>query len=192
MTANRIALCVATAAALGACGSLPSLPSLSFSRPAIEAGKSTQKDVEAAFGKPTEIIDGAAAGEKILFYNHAPAGGETHAVTLRSDGVVRAFEQRLTRANVQRISCGQSSSRSVRNLLGPPLRVTPRPALGLEEWSYRLSTVSTDPVLLHIAFSRDGIARELFAAIDAAANSSSGNLDLLPSGNVTCLRPGTA
>src|SRR5262245_27639542 len=80
------------------------LPSMSLSKPTIVAGKSVRTDVEAAYGKPAEEMDGRA-GEKVLFYTHAPNGGRTEAITLAADGTVKTVEQRLTRENVAQVTC---------------------------------------------------------------------------------------
>lgn len=190
-THRRIAAALTAASALAGCGSMPSLsmPSLprSGSASSISAGQS-EKDVEAALGKPTEVI-AADGGARVMFYNHAPGGGQTEAIVLGADAKVRAVEKRLTRANVGRLTCGQSTSRAVRATLGPPLKVEQKPGLGLEEWMYRFSDIGwTDPILLYVAFSRDGLVRELYAAADQRSDAPTSNIDLLPSGNVNCAR----
>jgi hypothetical protein len=182
---SRAALACATALLVAACGSMPglSLPNLRADS-AIVPGKTTQKDLETARGKPAEILDNSR-GEKIWYYNYAPYGGKTDAVTFGPDGVVRSVEQRLTRENVRRVECGRSTARAVRALLGPPLDAIKTRA-GLDEWRYRLVGVTSEPVLLHLGFSGDGVVREIFAQLDPAANSSSGNLDLLEPGMPPC------
>lgn len=175
--------------ALSACGSMPSLSLPSAARSAstgsITAGQS-EKEVEAAIGKPTEVLV-VEGGLRTMFYNRAPAGGQTDAVVLGPDGRVRAVEKRLTRENAARLGCGRTTSRAVRALLGPPLRVEQRVSLGREEWMYRFSEIGwSDPILLYVAFSRDGVVRELYATADQRIDEPSSNVDLLPGGNVTC------
>ena len=175
------------ALALSACNSMPSLsvsPRLA-SAAAVSAGQS-EKDVEAALGKPTEVLV-VEGGLRVMFYNHAPGGGQTDAVVLGPDGRVRAVEKRLTRENASQLVCGRTTSRAVRALLGPPLRVEQKASLGREEWMYRFSEVGwSDPILLYVAFSRDGVVREVYAAADQRVDQPSSNVDLLRGGNATC------
>jgi len=82
-------------------------------------GQSSAADVQVAMGTPAEKTTNAA-GEAVWFYPSAPNGRTTRAVRMRPDGAVVAVEQRLTRQYWSQIVPDRTTTKEVRELLGPP------------------------------------------------------------------------
>ena len=163
MNKHRAAICLVTAL-LSACAS--------YSGSSLVAGQSTAAEVEALMGKPAERIDKAGGGS-VLYYPRGPAGRETYAVTLGSDGKVQAVEQRLSDANIAKLVLGTTTAREVREIFGPPARVTQLALLKRDVWEYHMDESAT-PNLLAVQFSSDGIVREVYKMKDYSAEPPSG------------------
>jgi hypothetical protein len=119
-------------------------------------------------GKPAERI-AQPDGGSVWFYPQAPLGRHTYAVRLGPDGVVRAVDQRLTRANVAKLVAGTSTQKDVRELFGPPYSVTRFPRQARLVWEYKLLDYEELRVLW-VQFSDDGIVREVLEGHDWAAD----------------------
>jgi hypothetical protein len=125
----------------------------------VVPGQSSTADVQAAMGTPVEKGSNAA-GETVWFYPTAPNGRTTHAVRMRPDGVVVAVEQRLTRQYWSQIVPDRTTTKELRELLGPPAVVSRwwlRPEV--EEWDYKVEENQRLWDLL-IEVSPDGIVRK--------------------------------
>lgn len=99
------------AALLGACAS--------YDGSSLLAGKSTAAEVEATMGVPKDKVAGND-GETVWFYPRGPAARQTFAARIGGDGVLRAIEQRLTPANVEKMLVDRTTAPDARALLGPP------------------------------------------------------------------------
>lgn len=125
--------------------------------------QSRAADVEALMGPPAERITNSA-GETVWFYPHSPSGRETYAVRLRPDGTLIAVEQRLTKENFAKVVPGMTTN-EVRELLGPPWRITWMPLQERNVWDY---PVRVDNRLFNFydQFSGNGIVREAYLLHD--------------------------
>lgn len=160
-------LCVATCLAAGLLSGCAS-----YSGKGLVPGKSTAAEVETLMGKPAERV-ARPDGSSVLYYPHGPAGRETHAVSIGADGKVQAVEQRLTDANIARLVKGTTTAREVRELFGPPSRLTHLPRLQRDVWEYPMDNIAM-PYVLYVQFSADGIVREAFKIKDYSAEPPSG------------------
>ena len=164
MTTQCVATCLAAALFTGCA---------SYSGSGLVAGKSTTAEVEALMGKPAERVEKPGGGS-VLYYPRGPAGRETYAVSIGTDGKVQAVEQRLTDANIAKVVLGTTTAREVRELFGPPSTTQRLPRLQRDVWEYPMDNRET-PHLLLVQFSPDGIVREVFKMIDYVAQPPGGS-----------------
>ncbi len=136
----------------------------SFSGKGLVPGQSRAGDVEALMGAPAERI-ALASGETLWFYPRMPFGRQTFAVRVGPDGVVRGVEQRLTAENIQKLRLGTTSDKEVRELLGPPWRVTHMQRLQREVWEYTTYNAVQEEFILYVQFS-GGVVREVLLLRD--------------------------
>jgi len=121
-------------------------------------GQSGTADVQAAMGTPAEKITNSA-GENVWFYTSSPNGRTTHAVRMRADGTVVAVEQRLTSQYWSRIEPGRTTTKELRELLGPPAVVQHWSLRGVDEWNYKVEQDMRMFDLL-IEVSPEGVVRK--------------------------------
>jgi len=100
-------------------------------------GQSAAADVEKSMGKPREKTTNSA-GESVWFYTSAPNGQTTYAARMRPDGTVISVDQVLTRENWSRVVTGKTTSKEVRELLGPPGEVGHSRATDGDQWTYHV------------------------------------------------------
>jgi len=141
----------------------------------LMAGKSTAAEVQASMGAPAEKL-ALPGGDSVWYYPRGPQGRHTFAVSLRPDGVLRGIDQRLTMANVAKLVQGRSTTKEVRELLGPPPTVRSFPRLQRYVWIYPMQLVE-EPRILWVQFSSDDIAREIIETHDYDADPPSGPAD---------------
>jgi outer membrane protein assembly factor BamE (lipoprotein component of BamABCDE complex) len=67
---------------------------------------------------------------------------------------------------LSRIVTGQTTSAQVRELLGPPLRVTRFDRMQRDVWEYRRYENPTDERMIAVQFSGDGVVREVIVLKD--------------------------
>lgn len=129
----------------------------------LTPGASTRQDVERVMGTPRETRPGPD-GSTVLWFPRLPAGRVSFAATVGSDGKLLSIEQRLTRENMLRLRPGESRQSDVRDLLGPPGRVTEFPRRQRTAWTYQIEGIQ--PQVIVTEFSGDGILREAFIIDD--------------------------
>ena len=120
-------------------------------------GQSSAGDVQAAMGSPSEKTTNAA-GEMVWFYTSAPNGRTTYAVRMRPDGTVVAVEQRLAEQYWSQIAPERTTTKEVRELLGPPAEIAHWALRGVDEWDYKVEQNYRKFDLL-IEVSPEGIVR---------------------------------
>jgi len=128
-------------------------------------GQSSAEEVETLMGPAAERRPGAG-GETIRYYPRQPNGRETYAARIGPDGKLRAIEQRLTEANLARLTPGASRAGDVRDLFGPPYQVNAFERLGRDVWTYKMYGGSNLPKDLYVQMSRDGVVREVMMIDD--------------------------
>ena len=164
---GAIALAIAGCAVLEGKGPFPG-SALSPARNLLP-GKSVVKDVEGQMGQPAEKIT-LANGETEWFYPRNQAGRQTIAVQFSPDGVVRSIEERLEPGVIRKVVPEVTTMRQVRELLGPPNRVT-RASLFRERegWEYFIYDASQQKDILYLQFSPDGVLRDKYITRDPTA-----------------------
>jgi hypothetical protein len=120
-------------------------------------GRSSAGDVQAAMGTPAEKTSNAA-GESVWFYTSAPNGRTTYAVRMGPGGSVNAIEQRLTSQYWSQIVPGKTSTKELRELLGPPAVVQHWGLKGVDEWTYKVE-MNMRMFDLLVELSPEGIVR---------------------------------
>lgn len=154
-------LAAAAAAVLAGCASVDGS--------SLVPNKSTAADVEALMGAPAERLE-RAGGERVLYY---PRVRQTYAVVLGKDGLVRSVEERITRQNIAKLVAGQTPTREVRELFGPPERAVRMDRLQRDVWEYTYRYYDEYRVLW-VQFSGDGLVREVLDMLDWSAYPPSG------------------
>ncbi len=110
-------------------------------------------------------------GETLRYYPRQPYGREMYVARIGPDGRLRALEQRLTEANIARLTPGSSRVDEVRDLFGPPYQVTAFARLARDVWTYKMYGDGTQPKDFYVQFSRDGIVREVMMLDDPQYSS---------------------
>lgn len=127
-------------------------------------GRSTAAEVEALMG-PAAYRRPGAGGETVHYYSRQPFGRQIFAARIGPDGKLIAIEQTLTEENIAKLVPSTTRREQVRDLLGPPYRITQLPRTEREVWEYKMYGVP-DLKVLFIQFSPDGIAREVYYMLD--------------------------
>jgi len=133
----------------------------SYSGRGLAPGQSTEADVVAVMGQPTERRAGALPGETVLWYPRLPSGRESYAARIGADGRLMAIEQRLTEDNLDRLVKNKTTDEEVHNLFGPPWRVDQNPRMQREIWTYQFPAREEWKVL-YVQFSPDHVLREYY------------------------------
>ena len=155
MTKLRILLC--GAAMLAGCAS--------YNGRSLVPGKSVASEVQSLMGAPAEKIT-LVGGDTVWFYPRNPFGPHTYAVRIAPDGVVREIDQRLTVENMQKLMLGVATAKEVRELLGPPWRVSRLERQQREVWEYYMYNAVQVEHNLYVQFSGDGAVREVLLLRD--------------------------
>ena len=131
----------------------------------LKPGISTQADVDAKMGPVTEQRR-ARNGETVRYYSRLPSERVTYAARFGADGKLIAIEQRLTRANANKIR-EKWTTDDVRDLLGPPYQVLHFPGQEAEVWTYPIRDIMA-PIIVNIEFGPDRLVREMLVHDDPA------------------------
>ena len=134
-------------------------------------GQSSAEEVEALMGPAAERRPGAG-GETVRYYPRQPFGREMYAARIGPDGRLRALEQRLTEANIARLTPGVSRAGDVRDLFGPPYQEDTFPRLARDVWTYKMYGGGYLPKDLYVQLSRDGLVREVMMVDDPQYSST--------------------
>jgi hypothetical protein len=135
-------------------------------------GKSSEAEVVALMGKPAQTLQRPGGG-KLLYFSRLPFGRDIYKATIGPDGLLRSLEQTLTPANIGRLQTDKTTKDEVRELLGPPYRITREPLKPYDVWEYPWRNVS-ERRILWVSFSDDGIARDVIEMHDFEAEPPSG------------------
>jgi len=138
----------------------------SFDGRSLVPGKSATGDVRALMGEPAEELKAATGDETVWFYPRMPYGRQSFAVRLGPDGVLRAVEQRLTVENVYKLVLGTTGANEVRELLGPPWRVSRLERQQRNVWEYTIYDTRQFEYFLYVQFSDDSVVREVLLLRD--------------------------
>jgi hypothetical protein len=131
----------------------------------LVAGVSTEQDVQAQMGRPTERLK-AADGDTIWFYSNQPFARTMHAVRVAPDGRVRSVEQVLDEAHIARIVPGTTTRAQIREMFGPPYETSRLPRQDREVWTWTMWNATQWEYYLHVQMSPDGIVREVMVIKD--------------------------
>lgn len=129
----------------------------------LVAGQSTEADVRARMGTPTDTrVD--RSGDRIWEYATGPEGFHTYLVRMGADGTVREVTQVLTEEQLSRIVPAKTTKAEVRLLLGRPSQEDAY-GVGLT-WSWRYKKGDVQPGHLVVSFNHDDTVRDTTAIID--------------------------
>lgn len=127
-------------------------------------GQSTEADVTAALGPPTETR-ALSDGSRVLWYARpvpdTAYGSERVAATLAPDGKLRSVEQRLAPQYIAKVQPQQSKADDVRDLIGPPSRAYVRSVGDGEVWEYELQGFQR-PLTLYVEFSPEQVVEKVY------------------------------
>ena len=134
----------------------------------LVAGQSTEVDVRARMGAPTDTrVD--RNGDKLWEYATGPEGTQTYLVRIGADGRMKEVTQLLTDEQLAKVVPGKMTKTDVRDLLGRPSEENELPT-GLA-WSWRYLRVGVQPGYLVVSFNPDGTVKEKIAIIDPSGDS---------------------
>lgn len=130
---------------------------------ALVSGQSTEAEVRARMGNPTDTrVD--QNGERIWDYATAPEGLETYRVRFGPDGKVKNVTQLLTEEQLDNVIPGRTTQAEVRMLLGQPWEdVTYMPG---RTWTWRYMRMGSVPGWLIVTFNADGTVSNRIAVVE--------------------------
>lgn len=131
-----------------------------FEGSGLVPGQAKADDVQKAMGAPSDRLvfpDGSVT----WFYTTAPMGRTTHAVHLSPEGVVQSIEQVLTQQSIAKLVSGTTTSAQVKEILGPPGRITRMDRQQRNVWEYRMYNAAQDDFDLYVQLSDDDVVREV-------------------------------
>ena len=152
-----LALCIAGCASFDGRGLIP--------------GQSREPDVVATMGTPALTLE--RPGGRLLYFSRLPYGREIYKASIGPDGALRSLEPTLTPANIRGLEMDKATRDQVRELLGPPYRITRAPFKPLEVWEYPWR-IMEDRRILWLSFSDDGVLREMIEMHDFQSDPASG------------------
>jgi hypothetical protein len=133
----------------------------------LTAGQSTEADVRARMGTPTDTR--SDRGDKLLEYATGPEGFRTRLVRIGADGRVKEVTELLTEEQFAKIIPGQTSRAEVRNLLGrPAFETNYRSGPGL---SWRHLRGGVQPGYMIVSFNPNDTVREKIIIYDQPGDS---------------------
>ena len=135
-------------------------------------GKSTEAEVVGLMGQPAQTLQ-RPGGVRLLYFSRLPFGRDIYKATIGPDGVLRSLEQTLTRPNISRIAVNSTTADQVRELLGPPYRITREPFKPWNTGEYPWRLVD-EKRILWVSFSDDGVVRDVIEMHDYEADPISG------------------
>jgi hypothetical protein len=135
---------------------------------ALVAGQSTEADVRARMGAPTDTRT-EPNGDKVWDYTTGPEGFHTYRVRMGADGRVKEVTDLLREEQLVNVVPGKTTRDEVRNLLGRPMDETTYRA-GLA-WSWRFKRMGTSPAYMVVSFNPDGTVREKIVIVDPSGDS---------------------
>ena len=133
----------------------------------LVVGQSTEADVRARVGKPTDTrVD--RNGDQLWEYASGPEGIETYLVRIGADGKVKEVTQLLVEDQFAKVVPGKMTKAEVRDLLGRPSdETTYRSGL---TWSWRIHRGGVAPGYMVVTFNPDGTVRDKIIIIDPSGD----------------------
>ncbi len=128
-------------------------------------GQSKAGDVQELMGSPPDRLafpDGSAN----WYYTTGPRGFTTHAVRFSPQGLVQSVEQVLTTQSVAKLVAGETTADKVREILGPPSRISRLALQDRNVWEYRMYNDAQAEFDLYVQLSDEGIVREVLLLKD--------------------------
>ena len=134
----------------------------------LVVGQSTEADVRAGVGKPTDTrVD--KNGDKLWEYASGPVGYHTYLVRIGTDGKVKEVTQLLVEDQFKKIVPGKMTKAEVTDLLGRPGDETTY-GTGLT-WSWRYLLGGVSPGYMVVTFNPDGIVKDKITVLDWTGDS---------------------
>jgi hypothetical protein len=133
-------------------------------------GQATEADIVGTMGKPAETLQ-RANGEEALYFSRLPLGRQMFVATTGPNGRLKSIEQVLDYQHIKRIRVGTTTADQVKEILGPPYRITRAPSKPLDVWEYPWRSGAENRVLW-VSVSDDGIVREILDTHDSSTDES--------------------
>jgi len=137
----------------------------------LEPGKSTAQEVIAEMGKPALEVK-RPNGDQILYFEKYPWVRSVQAATIGPDGKLRGIEERLTKQNIYSIRAGMREQ-EVRELLGPPRKITPDKRNKTTVWEYPWLEAAKEKRIFWVSFNADGVVVKTVEMHDEEAEPTS-------------------
>jgi len=134
----------------------------------LVVGQSTEADVRAGVGKPTDTrVD--KNGDKLWEYASGPLGFHTYLVRIGTDGKVKEVTQLLVEERFAKIIPGTMTKAEVTDLLGRPSDETVY-GTGLT-WSWRYLLGGVSPGYMVVTFNPDDTVNTKITVLDWTGDS---------------------
>lgn len=121
----------------------------------LTPGESTEADVRAKFGQPTDVWEDADS-KRVLEFSRQPEGTVNWQITIDAQGKLLSYKNVLTPANLARVQPGMSEL-EVRRLVGKPGKVMEFPLKQETTWDYRFQETPSQTAMYVVTF--DGAQR---------------------------------
>jgi hypothetical protein len=132
-------------------------------------GVATEADIVGTMGKPAQTLR-RANGEEALYFSKLPYGRQMFVAATGPDGRLKGIEQVLDYEHIERIRVDTTTADQMKEILGPPYRITRAAFKPLDVWEYPWRSAGQARVLW-VSVSDDGIVREVLDARDPEAGS---------------------
>jgi outer membrane protein assembly factor BamE (lipoprotein component of BamABCDE complex) len=134
----------------------------------LTPGESTEADVRAKFGTPSDVWE-EADGRRVLEFTRQPEGARNWQMTIDAQGKLVTYKNVLTAENLARIRPGMSEL-EVRRLVGRPGKVTPFALRQETTWDYRFLETPSTTAMYVVTFGGDGKVKSTLRMDDPRAD----------------------
>lgn len=112
--------------------------------------------VRAAMGEPW-LQQSDANGTMLWTYPTGPMGRQTYLAEFGPDGKLRSVLDSLSEKGFARLQIGKTTEQQVRQLYGPPYRITRFDRLRQTAWDYRFTNPWNEPAIFSVIFDDQGV-----------------------------------
>jgi hypothetical protein len=116
----------------------------------------SESDVRVAMGEPWLQKAGADGGMDWT-YPTGPMGRHTYLAEFGPDGRLRSMMDTLSEKGFARLRIGKTTEQEVRQLYGPPYRITRFERLRQTAWDYRFTDAWSEPAIFSVIFDDQGL-----------------------------------
>jgi hypothetical protein len=124
----------------------------------MPAGATTES-TKARLGPPTAEYSMPGGGRR-LQYSQMPAGSAVWNLDFDNGGRLRSQDQALRYENFNRIAVGQTTADDIRQMFGPPMRITRVASFDGPVWDYRFNDLNNFR-FIHVHIDNGGTVRKI-------------------------------